>query len=254
MRNLYHYHTMEGQLRDYFRAKRLQDKKINDQAKKIVFDDSLSQEQKDARIKKLRAPCKKCKGGASLVFERKGQELSISCTSGNPKCNKQISRGAFAPIGNIKEQARQRIAKLKTGIVQLRLEQLHNLVDTDAAVQAFDAASAELAKEEANLERLSNIYAEKTQMAERTRKAQELDMQLQSDVMAVRQDLRTWKSTNQKSALDAAAQRYGDVVEPIAKELRETKYEEAFTATIAGSVVVVERPTTIQQTQVSLST
>jgi hypothetical protein len=244
---------MDGQLREYFRAKRLRDKKIGDQAKKIAFNNNLSQEEKDARIRRLRMPCKKCKVDASLVFARNGRDLSITCTSGNSKCNKIVSRGAFAPISRLQDDARKRIEQLQTTIVQLRLEQVHGLIREDAAVAAFEATSAELAAEEATLEKLHTVYAERTRIPERKGKSRELATQLQSDVMAIREDIRTWERTNESDALRAAVQRYGSVIQPLSTELRDTKYSEAFTTKFGDEVILVERSTTMEQNQVSLS-
>lgn len=244
---------MEGQLREYFRAKRLRDKKVSDEAKKIAFNDNLTKAEKDARIRDLQIPCKRCKGDSVLTFIRSGTNLLIRCSSGNSKCNKDVSRGAFAPIGVLQDNARERAEQLRMSIIQLRLEQVYGLVDETAALASFEVASAELAKEEATIERLRIIHDEATGLPQRRSKAKELSTQLQSDIMAVREDISGWKKTNETDLLNAAVERYGSVVQPLAKELRETKYSEAFTAKTGEEVTLIERQTSIQQDQVSLS-
>ena len=245
---------MDAQLHSYFRAKRLQDKRISDQAKKILFDERLSTSQKDARIQALSMPCKKCKSGATLSFERHGSDLRIICSSGNPRCNTTISRGEYTTIGTLQAQVRDRIQQLKTTIVKLRLEQLHGLVDKDAAIGAFETTRDSLAREEQALIKLHEMYENETQSAERKAKSRQIIVQLQAEIDAVRQDLRAYHADGDASSLRSAVDRYGDSIQPLTATLRETEYEEAFTAKIGLDVVLIERKISPEELQVSLST
>jgi hypothetical protein len=247
------YHKMEGQLRAYFRAKRLQDKKREDKVKKILFNDSLTQSQKDARIKGIGVPCKKCKSGSLLRFSRRGTDLLISCDGGDSSCNKTISRGVYGMVDALAAEATERIKALELIIVKLRLEELHGLLAKDSAVQAFEEASTELGEQQRRLQKYEALYEERTQLPARRSKAAGLSLQLQSDVAVVREELRSWEANGEAADLRAAAERYGDSIEPVAKELRDTMYAAAFTAKIDGNVVLVEEPTTMEQLQVSLS-
>jgi hypothetical protein len=244
---------MEAQLNSYFRAKRLQDKKVSDQAKKILFDERLSTSQKDQRIQALRAPCNKCKSGATLSFERHGSDLTIVCSSGSPRCNKTVSRGEYTTIGILQTQARDRIQQLKTTIVKLRLEQLHRLVDKDTAIGAFETARDSLAREEQALTKLQEMYETETQSVERKTKTREITVQLQAEIDAVRQELRAYHADGDAASLRAAVDRYGESVQPLSATLRETEYKEAFTAKIGQDVVLIEKKDSPEELQVSLS-
>ena len=245
---------MEAQLRSYFRAKRLQDKKVSDQAKKILFDERLSTSQKDRRIQALRAPCKKCKSDATMSFERHGMELRIVCSSGNPRCNNTVSRGEYTTIGILQSQVRDRVRQLKTTIVKLRLEQLYGLVDKDAAISAFEETRDSLAREEQALSKLRDLYASETQSVERKTKSREIAVKLEADVDAVRGNLRAYNADGDAASLRAAVEIYGSSIQPLSSSLREIKYKEAYTAKIGPDVVLIEKKVSPEEMQVSLST
>ena len=245
---------MEAQLHSYFRAKRLQEKKVSDQAKKIMFNEHLSTAQKDQRIQALQIPCNKCKNGATLTFERRGSDLMIVCSSGNPRCNKTIHRGEYTTIGILQSQVRERIRQLKTTIVKLRLEQMHGLIGKDEAIGEFEKTRDSLALEEQSLTKLNDMYESETQSTERKAKARAITVQLQAEIDAVRQDLRVYHADGDNDRLRAAVDRYGESVQPLSTSLRETEYREAFTAKLGPDVVLIEKKVTPEELQVSLST
>lgn len=240
---------MEGDFKTYFNAQRLHIRKRNTMAKKIMFNDRLSPAAKNQKIRDIVIPCK---DGSPMSFERNGTQLLLKCGSGNPRLNKTIERGSHTTIPEQQRKLHLSTQSLKTRIVQLKLAKIHGLISSDDALVQFTALSTSLSEEEKQLQQLAILYQERTSMKTREQKAIELNRNLQAEVSALRDDLRNYQQTGETPFLKAATQRYSESITPLTNELRETKYQEAFTAKLGKETILVENQVNPKKLQVTL--
>lgn len=240
---------MEGEFKAYFNAQRLHARKRSTMAKKIMFNERLSQAQKNQKIREISVPCK---DGSSQSFERNGSQLLLKCGSGNPKMNKTIERGNYTTIPELEHRLHSSIQTLKTRVVQLKLAKIHGLISGDEALEQFNVLNTSLAEEEMQLKQLSLLYQERTAIQSREQKSVELNRNLQAEIAALREDLRSYQESGDLSFLKAASARYGESITPLTDELRNTKYQEVFTAKIGNETVLIENKVDTQKLQVTL--
>lgn len=240
---------MEAEFKAYFNAQRLHIRKRNNIAKKILVNDSLSKAEKDRRIQAISVPCK---DGTPQSFKRVGAQLVMSCGSGNPRLTKTIERGKYTTIMELERKLHSSIQTLKTRIVQLKLAKMHGLISGEDALEQFTALSTSLGEQEKQLQQLAALYQERTALHTREQKAIELSRNLQAEIAALRGDLRSFQQTGDHSSLQAAVARYGDSITPLTNELRETKYQEAFTAKAGDDTILVENTVNPKELQVTL--
>ena len=240
---------MEAEFKTFFNAQRLHNRKRNNIAKKILMNDSLSQAEKVRRIKAITIPCR---DGSPQTFERNGTQLVMKCGSGNPRLTKTFERGKHTTISELERKLHSSVQGLKTRIVQLKLAKIHGLVSGDDALEEFTALSTSLAEEEKQLQQLAALYQERTSLRAREQKAVELSRNLQAEVAALRGDLRSFQESGEPSFLRAAVARYGDSIVPLTGDIRETQYQEAFTAKVGQDIILVENKVSPQELQVTL--
>ena len=240
---------MEAEFKAYFNAQRLHARKRSTMAKKIMLNDSLSPAQKNQKIREISVPCK---DGSPQSFERNGRLLLLKCGSGNPKMNKTIERGSYTTIPELQRRLYSSVQTLKSQIVQLKLAKIHGLVSSEEALEQFTALSTSLAEEEKQLNQLAALYQERTALKAREQKSLELSRNLQAEIAALREDLRNYQESGDLSFLKAASSRYGESIMPITNELRETKYQEAFTAKVGNETLLIENEVDFRELQVTL--
>ena len=240
---------MESEFKTFFNAQRLHHRKRNNAAKKILMNDSLSQAEKDRRIKAITVPCR---DGSPQTFERSGTQLVMKCESGNPRLTKTVERGKYTTITELERRLHTSVQTLKTRIVQLKLSKIHGLISGEEALEQFTALGASLGEEEKQLQQLAALYQERTSLRAREQKVIELSRNLQAEVAALRGDLRSFQESGDQSFLRAAVARYGESVTPLTNELRETKYQEAFTSKVGQDTILVEHKVNPRDLQVTL--
>ena len=166
--------------------------------------------------------------------------------------NKTIERGSYTTIPELQRRLYSSVQTLKSRIVQLKLAKIHGLVSSEEALEQFTALSTSLAEEEKQLNQLAALYQERTALKAREQKSLELSRNLQAEIAALREDLRNYQESGDLSFLKAASSRYGESIMPITNELRETKYQEAFTAKVGNETLLIENEVDFRELQVTL--
>ena len=211
----------------YYTLKHKYEKKVSSALNKIYSKSDKSPEKKRLTAKKYVPPCINCKRKVGSIFSNDNLKYSIKCGDSEEPCNLNISasKDIIINLEEIVDSRDKHIDKIRESIVRTKLDFLFKYTNEADTLSKFEKQKNEL-----NIEN-EHFYKRKEELSKRLNiNDRELNNSINKGVYnetmkQIRENSTEFKKSGETNYLNENALLTKDVMLPLLKKIRETKYD-----------------------------
>ena len=212
---------------EYYKLKHTYEKKVSSALNKIYSKTDKSPEKKRATAKKYVPPCINCKRKVGSVFSNDNLKYFIKCGDSEEPCNLNFSasRDIIINLEDIVDTRDKHIDNIRVSIIRTKLDFLFKYANEADTLSRFEKQKNEL-----NVEN-EHFYKRKEELSKRLNN---YDRQLNNSInkgvynetmKQIRENSTEFKKSGEINYLNENALLTKDVMMPLLKKIRETKYD-----------------------------
>ena len=211
---------------NYYKLKQAYKERIQRQKRKILNNDALSKKEKRQKWLREKKTCVSCKQAGGTTFANEGNILSAVCGGDVPcKLNIRIDRGYYTNIRTDCLDLYDEINKMRTEIIDVKLNLLFNYVGEDLSLKQFDKLRKSLKIFTDEYDRVLHQYLEVVNYGIRSEPLKVLQTRLFVVVEAIKKLVKEFEETKKKEYISTLVEGYyiAQII-PLVDAIREAMY------------------------------
>ena len=211
---------------NYYKLKENNEKKINNKKMKIIKNSSLTNKEKQLKFKQYNNLCVNCKREGGTIFTNKDGILKAVCGRKDDKCNLdiEINRGKYKISSDLLIDLTDKLNKLKTQIIKIKLDYLFGYIGEMDALGKFNNLKAELTFINDQYRNIEIFYINKTDNPEDKSILESAIYNLYSEVQKIKELCDVFKVSSNKILLKTVVENYINLILPLNTQISNLKY------------------------------
>ncbi len=212
-------------LNDYFKMKTKYEKEFKEKKKKLKEKTQNTKKYKK-KLKNLMNKCIKCQRPVGTIFSLKNNTYTAVCGDTSNPCNLNISlyRGDYENIESGLYNFKYSIDEMKEGIITQKMDTLFNYISEEKSVELFKEKMETFKTDEELYEKLLFKYREIYDNKEQREKLEEKNIEIQNTMKYMKELLKEYEKTNEKSILQTVVNIYQKELVPKINIYNDLKY------------------------------
>lgn len=212
-------------LNEYFKIKTKYEKEFKEKKKKLK-EKTQNTKKYIKKLKNLTNKCIKCQRPVGTIFSLKNNKYTAVCGDTSKPCDLNISlyRGDYENIGSGLYIFKYSIDKMKEEIITQKMDTLFNYISEEKSVELFKEKMETYKTDEELYEKMSFKYREIYDNKEQKEKLEEKNTEIQNTMKYMKELLKEYEKTNEKSILQTVVNIYQKELVPKINIYNDLKY------------------------------
>ena len=210
----------------YYTLKSEYEKKLIKMKRKIYNNPALSDREKQEELAKLEPKCINCKNTGGTIFTQEGKNLKAICGNMASPCqlNIDITRGDYIDAFTIRDVVEETTDEKKTEIIKSKLNLLFDYTNEAETAEEFETLLNDYKDNEQLLQTITTSIDNVIDNEEKKEKLAESKVALFELVSDIRNKIKRYNETNERSLINEVVANTVDQVVPTATTIRKLTY------------------------------
>ena len=215
-------------LNEYYGHKQRYDEKYDEQKNAIKKSDTLTMQQKRAKIMQIKRnrKCVACGQSGGTHFTNEGGVLRAQCGNRSQPCSLRIEivKGKFMSLEELANASLRNVDVLKDHIIKTKLDLLFSYLTEEEALRKFETDRAALDQALDLYAGFRQKYLDVVRNPERGEEAEALTAEFYAAVQEFKEIIRLSADSDKTSFVRDAVALYADTIVPLNNKLMRAKY------------------------------